>query len=206
MFAPLATRRAALSALLVFAATPAIAAPVYLVNDLDAPSIGDGLAVRPGATAFASFTTNDGGNLAAIAVLLAGRGEVPAASLGFGLYADAGNAPGGLLRRLAAGQPAAIGPAFTPVVLTGVDHVRLQPVTRYWIGITAPTVEVRWATTADLSRTGATGEFSVSEGALARNAPGHPAPQMQVRIDVYEPPPRINPRASISDRPRAAEG
>ena len=192
MSVPVAFPLAAFAALMLLAASPAVAGPVVLVNALDAPSSGEGLVVRPGDTVFASFSTGEAGNLSAITVLLAAQGEVATAGLGFGLYADAGTAPGRLLRRLNAAAPATIGAGFSAVRLGGIDHVHVPAATRLWIGITAaPGVGLRWATTADLTRAGVAGEFAVGNGAASKAAPDHPAPQMQVVIDVYEPPLRM---------------
>lgn len=195
MFVPVAFPLAAIAALMLLAAAPAAAGPVVLVNALDAPSSGEGLAVGPGDTMFASFSTGEAGNLAAISVLLAGQGDMATEGLGFGLYAsaDGGATPGRLLRRLSAAAPAAIGTGFVVVRLGGIDHVHVPAATRLWIGITAPSgVGLRWATTADLTRAGVAGEFAVGNGTARKSAADHPAPQMQVVIDVYEPPLRVN--------------
>ncbi len=195
---PVAFPLATLAALMLLATSPAAAGPVVLVNALDAPTSGEGLAVAPGDTVFVSFSTGEEGNLSAITVLLAGQGEVATAGLGFGLFADTvtapnGSAPGRLLRRLNAAAPGVLGTGFTAVRLGRIDHVHVPAATRLWIGITAPPgVGLRWATTADLTRAGVAGEFAVGQGTARRSAADHPAPQMQVVIDVYEPPLRVN--------------
>ena len=82
MFVPVAFPIAALAALMFLAAPPAAAGPVVLVNALDAPSSGEGLAVAPGDTVFASFSTGEEGNLSAITVKGAAN-NLYAQNLGF---------------------------------------------------------------------------------------------------------------------------
>jgi hypothetical protein len=132
---------------------------VTLYDNLPQPSGGSDAVVVLGPLYDSFSTGSNSGLLSALTLLLQGD-NTSAGFVSVGLYADSGSTtPGALVNNLATIPDARLASGGGQVDVPLTVEPELEPLTRYWIGLTGPDSTGEWLFTLGFSGTGVAGEY-----------------------------------------------